>query len=358
MRHDLGQRLAGSERPLCDRYDTVMFDLDGVVYVGAQAVPGAPEHVAAAREAGMRAAFVTNNASRPAADVAEHLRELGVAADVTDVVTSAQAAARMVRDLVPEGSAVLVVGGVGLVEALTEHGLRAVAGMDEEPVAVVQGFSRDVGWPALAEAVAAVDAGLPWVASNLDATLPTPRGRAPGNGQLVDVVARTTGRRPRVAGKPERALFDETVLRVGGDHPIVVGDRLDTDIEGAVACGVDSLLVLTGVTDVAELCRARQGSRPCYVSGDLMGLFVSHPEVQVAAAHKSEDSGTSASCAGWCCRVVWSPHADDAHVSLTGSGHPDDAVRALVAACWAHQDAGGEPVSTGAADTAWREATA
>ncbi|HET7327046.1 MAG TPA: HAD-IIA family hydrolase [Nocardioidaceae bacterium] len=358
MQEDHGHRLAGCARPLCERYDTVLFDLDGVVYVGSEAVPGAREAIDAARTAGMRPAFVTNNASRPPAQIAERLRELGVRAEARDVVTSAQAAARTVRRLVPEGAAVLVVGGDGLVEALAEHGLRAVTRMDQAPAAVVQGFSRDVGWRALAEAVAAVDAGLPWVASNLDATLPTPRGRAPGNGQLVDVVARTTGQRPWVAGKPERALFDETLLRVGGAHPLVVGDRLDTDIEGAVTCGLDSLLVLTGVTGVVELCRATPGARPSYVSRDLRGLLVAHPDVRVDTARPSGPgrAAVAASCAGWSCQATESSQAGDAQVSLTGSGDQDDAVRALVSACWAYRDAAATAVRAEAIATAWRQA--
>lgn len=239
MGHELGRQLAGSSRSLCETYDTAIFDLDGVVYVGPAAVSGAPGRIRQAESAGMRLAYVTNNASRPPSAVAEHLREIGLFVDADDVVTAAQAAARMVRTMVPDGAAVLVVGGTGLVEAVGEHGLQAVSSMEDHPAAVVQGFSPDVGWRALTEAVAAVDAGLPWVASNLDATVPTSRGRAPGNGLLVDVVAGATGGRPRVAGKPERALFDETVLRVGGERPLVVGDRIDTDIEGAVRCGHD-----------------------------------------------------------------------------------------------------------------------
>ena len=356
MQHPVGRRLAGSERPLCQRYDTVMLDLDGVVYVGPDPVPGAAEWIEAVRAAGLRHAFVTNNAARTPADVAAHLRELGVDADATDVVTSAQAAARVLRELVPAGSAVLTVGDDGLVAALTEQGMRPVSRFDDEPAAVVQGFGPDVGWRALAEAVAAVDAGLPWVASNVDATLPTPRGRAPGNGALVDVVARTTGRRPRVAGKSEPALFEETALRVGGDRPIVVGDRLDTDIEGAVAYGVDSLLVLTGVTNVADLCGARSGSRPTYVSSGLGGLLRTHPAVQVSAVGSRTAAGVSASCHRWSGRVTAATRTGDAQVSLTGSGDHDDAVRALVSACWAYADASGRPVGAEAADTAWQQA--
>ncbi|MGH3385392.1 MAG: HAD-IIA family hydrolase [Nocardioidaceae bacterium] len=342
--------LARSDRPLCEVYDTGMFDLDGVVYVGRHAVPGAPEWMAEAAAAGMHLAFVTNNASRPPRVVAAHLRELGVPARDTDVVTSAQATARLVKGLVPAGAAVLVVGGDGLVEALAEHGLRSVDTLDAGAEAVVQGFGREVGWRGLAEAVAAVDAGLPWVASNLDLTIPTPRGRAPGNGQLVEVVARTTGHRPLVAGKPERPLFDETVRRVGGQRPLVIGDRLDTDIEGASRSGLDSLLVLTGVTGVAELAAAAPTQRPTYLSHDLAGLLASHP-----AAEPGGDGGR------WCCGS-WEAYVDqDGNPHLRaddGSPAGDDALRALVAACWAHQDHHGVRIADTPVSAAWRAARA
>jgi glycerol-1-phosphatase len=337
-------RLSRCDDPLCVRYDTGIFDLDGVVYVGGNAVPDAPDRIAAVRQAGMHVAFVTNNASRAPGAVAARLRQMGVELDDRDVVTSAQAAARLLAELLPRGSTVLVVGGPGLVEAVTEQGLRPVDRLDNGIAGVVQGFGPDVGWRDLAEAVAAVDAGLPWVASNLDATFPTPRGRAPGNGQLVEVVARTTGRRPaRVAGKPERALFDETLTRFGGSRPLVVGDRLDTDIEGAVRSELDSLLVMTGVTGAAELCAAPVGQRPSYVSLDLQGLLVSHPGVGF-------DDGV-ARCGGWSVRVV------QGRPVIEGGGDEGDALRTLAVAGWAYADRIGDAVNRDAITAAWEDIT-
>ena len=194
-----------------------LLDLDGVLYVGPDAVPGAPEAVRAAAAAGMRPAYVTNNASRTPEAVAEHLRELGLPAETGDVVTSAQAAATLVADRVPPGSAVLVVGGEGLVAALRERGLTAGR---TRPARTwrpwCRATTRSVGWRQLAEGAYAVATGVPWVASNMDATIPTPRGTAPGNGTLVGVVARTVGRPPdAVAGKPETPLHQESVQRTG-----------------------------------------------------------------------------------------------------------------------------------------------
>ncbi len=239
----------GSDVPLATRHDVALLDLDGVLYVGPDAVPGAPEAVIAASRAGLRPAYVTNNASRTPETVAEHLRRLGLPARAEDVVTSAQAAATLAADRLPAGAEVLVVGGEGLQVAVRERGLVPVHEAGDGVAAVLQGFSPDVGWRLLAEGTYAVAAGLPWIATNMDATVPTPRGAAPGNGALVRLIAQAAGREPdAVAGKPERPLHHESVRRTGARNPVVVGDRMDTDIEGANRAGVPSLLVLTGVT--------------------------------------------------------------------------------------------------------------
>ena len=241
---------------------------------------------------GTTLAFVTNNAARTPHSVAAHLTELGVAASTSDVVTSAQAAAHALARQLGAGSKVLVVGGEGLVVALEEQGLVPVHSQADDPAAVVQGFHPDVGWELLAEAAYTIATGVPWFASNLDLTVPTARGVAPGNGTLVNAVAAAAGRRPDlVAGKPYRPLFDETVERVGAQHPIVVGDRLDTDIEGAVNCDADSLLVMTGVTDVATLCRAPANQRPTSSRGGCPDSSTDHP------APTATDDGWT--CRGW-----------------------------------------------------------
>jgi glycerol-1-phosphatase len=348
----VGDGLRACAEPLTAAYDTAMLDLDGVVYVGGEPVAGSPRHIARAREAGMTPGFVTNNASRPPAEVAARLRRIGVDAAPEDVVTSAQAAARLVAARVPPGARVLVVGGEGLVQALAEHGLVAVYRAEEDPAAVVQGFHPDVGWRLLSEGAAAVGRGLPWVASNTDATVPTAHGRSPGNGTLVDVIATTTGRRPEVAGKPEPPLFEETLLRIGGSRPLVVGDRLETDIEGAVRCAADSLLVMTGVTDVATLALAPRGRRPAFVAADLSGLFHAHPAP--AAGH------AEVRCGGWTARVTDRDAGGAAPVpQLAGDGDPADALRALATLCWARADAadGPPPWDAAVVDAAWRAAS-
>ncbi len=307
----------GSPGALADRYDTALLDLDGVVYIGANAIEGVPQALTEARRRGMRTAFVTNNASRTPESVAGHLRELGVDAEPHDVVTSAQAAATLVLDHVGAGAAVLVVGGEGLHAALLERGLRPVTSADDAE-AVVQGFAPDVDWKLLAEGTFAVRRGVPWIASNLDSTVPTARGIAPGNGALVAVIAQTTGMSPvAVAGKPERALHEESMRRSGAQNPLVVGDRLDTDIEGANRAGVPSLLVLTGVATPADVVRAGPVHRPTYVAADLhAGLLEPHPPVTRDAR-------------GWTCGAATiTPDG-----TLSG-GTDTDGLRAACVAAW------------------------
>lgn len=312
----------GSRDPLSVGHDAVLLDLDGVLYVGDHAVDGSADAVAALRDAGVRVAFVTNNASRTPETVATHLTELGVPASARDVVTSAQAAARLVSLAVPPGSAVLVVGGDGLDAALRERGLRPVRSAADEPEAVVQGFSQDVGWRLLAEGTYAVNAGLPWVASNLDVTVPTERGMAPGNGALVNVIAQATGRRPVLSGKPESALHLEAAQRVAARRPLVVGDRLDTDIEGANRVGAASLLVLTGVTTLLDLVLAEPRFRPTYVAENLRtGVLRPHPPVRL------QPDGLWR-CGAWRCASV------EGALTLDGTGDPLDGIRALSVACW------------------------
>jgi glycerol-1-phosphatase len=314
--------LIGVARPLAEEYDLVLLDLDGVVYIGQNAVPGAAEALDRARELGTRTTFVTNNASRPPATVAQHLRDLGVSADDGDVVTSAQAAASLLAKRLPRGAKVLVVGGEGIYSTLADAGLQGVAGMDDEPQAVVQGFSPDIGWRLLAEGTRAVNAGLPWIATNTDLTVPTPYGRAPGNGTLVAAVATASGVTPEVAGKPQPTLFLEAVERYGGRRPLVVGDRLDTDIEGAIAAGIDGLSVLTGVHLVRDLVAAGSSRRPALIARDLDGLLEAHPAPGVEGSVATVREAVVA--------------ATDGMITVRTAGtDPLDLVRAGCAAAWA-----------------------
>lgn len=317
--------LLAADPPIAS-HDGVLVDLDGVVYIGEQAIGNAVAGLAKVRQAGLRVVFITNNASRSPELVAERLRGFGVPADPRDVVTSAQAAARLVRDRCGPGSRVLVTGSRALRDEIDAAGLCAVQGADEQPAAVVQGFDPALGYPDLAEAALAVRAGAFWVATNEDSTLPDTRGMLPGNGALVAAVATATGRRPLVAGKPSRFLFEEALRRAGLRNPIVVGDRPETDVAGARAAGLTSLLVLSGVTTPAELLEAPEQQRPTYLAQDLLGLFDEHPPVrlEVGAAR---------------CRD-WYAHIDHNRLTLRGAGDRLDALRALAACAWQASDRG------------------
>jgi len=318
--------LAGCAEPLARAYDVALVDLDGVVYVGADAVPHAVASLAAARDLGQGAAYVTNNALRTPAAVAAHLRRLGARAEASDVVTSAQAAARLLAERLPAGSRVLVAGGEGLRVALAERGLVAVGGAEDGAVAVVTGHDPEQTWARLAEAALALGRGLPWVASNTDVSVPSPRGRLPGAGAVVALLSAATGRDPDdVAGKPHPALHRESVERTGARRPLVVGDRLDTDIAGAHAGGAASLLVLTGVTEAEDLLDLPPELRPTYLAADLRGLLTAQPAPRVQGATT----------------IVGGATARRTQEGLLVEGADAlDRLRAAATACWALRDAG------------------
>jgi glycerol-1-phosphatase len=330
----LSSGLKGCSQPLSDSYDAALLDLDGVVYLGGHPIPGAADALTAAAKRGMKLAYVTNNASRSPNAIAAQLAGMGVPATAADVVTSAQAAARVIAARLPEGAPVLVVGGTGLRLAVRARGLRPVTTAADRPLAVVQGYSHDISYGLLAEAALALNAGALYVASNADPTLPTARGLQPGNGSLVQVLVHATGREPVVAGKPETPLHAESVQRVGAKRPVVVGDRLDTDIEGAVRAGTDSLLVLTGVTAPADLLLAGPQRRPSYVAEDLTGLNASHPDVT------SGDGRFS--CGGWTAAAARTA-AGAGWLTVSGSGSWIDGLRALSAAAWSAGAPAGSP---------------
>jgi HAD superfamily hydrolase (TIGR01450 family) len=331
----------GCSAPPSEVYDVALLDLDGVVYVGPDAVPGVPGALAAARAGGMRLGFVTNNAARTPEDVADHLSALGVPARSTDVITSSQAAATVVAGLFPPGARVLPVGGRGVAAALTAAGLTVVDRAEDEPAAVVQGYGREVGWVQLSEAVVAVRNGARHVATNADATIPSPRGPLPGNGAMVGVVSAITGQAPLVTGKPDPAMHAECVRRTGARRPLVVGDRLDTDIEGARRAGAASLLVLTGVTDPGTLLAAAPDHRPDLLSTDAGGLLTLHPAVLT--------DGQGRRCGNWLARPA---EADDVLIleattgQDTGNGAEDglDGLRALCVAHWSRHPHDGAAV--------------
>ena len=323
--------LESSREPLVERYDLVMLDLDGVVYVGEEAVPGAAEALRRVRETGVHLAYVTNNASRSPDAVAEKLGRVGVEAEADDVVTSAQAAAHLLAEQHPSGSPVANLGAEGLRRALAEEGLVPTDVQDDDAVAIVTGYNPDLVWSDIMRAAMRIRDGLPWVASNTDLTFPLEGGEAPGPGVLVEMVSRFSEVDPVVAGKPQPPLLEETIRRVGGERPLMIGDRLDTDIEGARNLDVPSLLVMTGVTGLDELVAATERQRPTYVGQGLDSLFDAHEAPQ--QEHGSWAVGG------------WRASTTDGRLRVEGEGSGSAWWQVVAAAGWAYLDQTGEAVS-------------
>lgn len=279
---------SASDQPLVDRHDGLLLDLDGVLQLDDQPVAHAVDVMAELAQRGTSLLFLTNNAARPPADVAARLTAIGYAAQPEQVLTSAMVAADVLRRRLQPGSQVLVIGGAGLVDAVAAVGLQPVSVAGSDVVAVVQGWSPEVGWRLLAEGAVALRTGAAWVATNADRTLPSPRGPLPGNGSLVAALRTATDLEPEVVGKPQRGMFHSAVASLGAASPLMIGDRLDTDIAGARAAGLPTLLVLTGVSGPRDLLAADPGQRPTYLGVDLRVLLQPYREPTV--------QGSSATC--------------------------------------------------------------
>jgi HAD superfamily hydrolase (TIGR01450 family) len=316
----------------------LLLDLDGTVYRGPTPTDGALDALA---RSPIRALFVTNNASSSPDEVATHLRECGVTATSEDVVTSAQSAARLLADQLKAGSRVLVLGTEALAAEIRTVGLSPVRRFRDSPAAVVQGHSPFTGWTQLCEAALAIRAGSIWVATNLDTTLPSERGLVPGNGSMVAALARATGCAPQVAGKPTMAIVANALSRGQFQAPLVVGDRLDTDIAGAYAAGLPSLLVLTGVSSASDVVHACHGQRPTYIARDLRGLHDPVEDVAVAEQY------------------AWRVDIGRATVTITSTGADPAAdglsvVRAVAHALWDNSFQGDAPTTVQPGDdVAW-----
>jgi len=324
---------------LAEQHDCLLVDLDGTLFRGAEPTVGAVETVAGITT---RALFITNNASRSAGDVAAHLRELGFSAKPEDIVTSAQTAARVLAKQLPAHAPVLIVGTEALAGEVSAVGLRPVRRWDDGPVAVVQGHSPHTGWADLAEAALAIRGGALWIAANVDVTLPSERGLLPGNGAMVAALRAATDHEPQVTGKPQPILMADALRRGNFRAPLVIGDRLDTDIAGANAAELPSLLVLTGVSSAQDAVRAEPGQRPTYIGHDLRALRDSPEPLRVAH------------------QPAWHIDIDGPMVTISAvdDGGDDDGlsiVRAAANAVW-NSDLNGRAVVFLAGDNAARDA--
>jgi glycerol-1-phosphatase len=255
---------------LAGRYDSFLMDLDGVVYIGAEPVAHAADSIAELRRLGKGLAFVTNNCSRTGPEVADHLASVGVQASADEIVTSGEVTAEVLS--ARQVRTAFVVGETGIREALADVGIEILDGSPERVEAVVVGWDRGVDYWKLKTASVLIERGASFVATNPDVSFPGPdQERWPGAGALIAAIEVTTGRRAEVIGKPEPPLLLAALSRAGGGEPLFIGDRIDTDIAGAVGLGWDSVLVLTGITSATEAAAA--DPRPTYVADDLSALF-------------------------------------------------------------------------------------
>ena len=274
--------MSAGEGALAARFRALAFDLDGTVYLEDQVVPAAPGTLRAIRELGVRIAFVTNNATRPAAAVVEKLGGFGIKATVEEVLTSSQAAVILLGgEAALRGRGVLVVGGAGLREALAGAGARLLEPGDWRQAEVVAaGLDPDFTYQKARAAVLAIAAGARFVGSNADPSLPTPEGPWPGAGAVLAFLSTGSGRQAEIAGKPARAMFEALATALGPGPRMMVGDRVDTDLTGAQALGWTTALVLTGVTRLDQLLDVEVV--PDHLLADVGGLLDEPaPEIRV-----------------------------------------------------------------------------
>jgi len=300
-------------------FDAIGFDLDGVVYRGPVAVPGAPEAINELRRRGVRLGYVTNNAQRPPATIADQLIGFGIDCEADDIVTSAQATAYLMGDELPDGAEVLIVGSPGLADEIAAVGLKPTFERSASTAAIIVGFEPTLTWDDLNEGCYAVQAGARYYACNDDLTRPSDKGIAVGTGAVLLAMRQPLGIAPTMGGKPARPLLDEARRRLGAQRPLLVGDRLDTDIEGARNAGWASLFVLSGAHGLAELLVAPPGQRPDYLTADVSGLL-EPPRVAVAVE------------GGWRCGDAMAQVASDLVVTLEG---PRETLPQQLDAWWA-----------------------
>lgn len=270
-----------------DLFDALLFDMDGTLMNGSTVIEHGVDALAAARARGLAIAFATNNASRTPDMVVEHLASLGYEAHANEVVNSPMVAMSLVRAHVEPGSTILVVGGRGLVEEVERNGYTVTREDRDDVKAVIQGFAPTVGWADLAEAAYAIRRGALFVATNIDSTLPTEKGFAPGNGSLVHALEFSTGVKAVAAGKPEPAMFKVAAEISSSSRPLAIGDRLDTDLEGGNRANVPTFHTLTGVSSWIDAAHAPAIQRPVFVRPNLSFLAKSaaHPVIDAERAH-------------------------------------------------------------------------
>ncbi|WP_198586750.1 HAD-IIA family hydrolase [Glycomyces xiaoerkulensis] len=322
-------RLTAATEPLASAYDLALLDLDGVVYLLGQPIPESAATIGDLPVHDCEPVFVTNNASRSPETVAEALHGMDIPARADQILTSAQVVASGIVDRVGSGAKVLSIGSAALREALESAGL-ALADEPREAQAVAFGMTFDLTWRDLTAVTVAARSGALWAVANLDATLPTPDGPLPGSGALADAVSTALGRGPDlVAGKPRPPIYEAALARRPGGRAIMVGDRPDSDIEGANRAGIDSLLVFTGVVSPREALRLPPERRPTHLGWSIGALTETHPRL-----HWNE-AVDRVECGGWTAVL------ERGRIVLGGEGADLDGWRALCELSWAAMDMAG-----------------
>jgi HAD superfamily hydrolase (TIGR01450 family) len=257
---------------LADRFDGLLIDLDGVVWIGREPVPGSPKTLRTLLDAGKRIAFVTNNPGKPPAAYAERLGRLGVGVGVEQIVTAGMVAARLAGEAAA-GEGAFVIGAAALKEMVAATGARLLEGEEAwEAKAVVVSGHRGFDYEELLTAKRALERGAALFATSHDPTMPFPGGELPGTGAVLAAVETASGRRAEIAGKPERHLFEMAREAVGGCESVaMIGDRVSSDIEGGRRAGLETILVLSGTTSREEATVASPA--PDFVLEDLSGLL-------------------------------------------------------------------------------------
>ncbi len=326
-----------SSHSILDRYDGLLVDLDGTVFAGGKLIDGAKEGLE-----GRLVSYVTNNASRSPADVAQRLWDLGIDAEPNQVLTSAQAACLLAmnevveRDGVHNPPSAYVIGTESFRDLAREAGFQVVDSAYAEPDVVLQGHDPHNTWEKLSEGALAIRRGALFVASNLDTSLPSERGLLVGNGSMVAAVQTATGVRPLSSGKPGPEMFRAAADRLGAQQPLVIGDRLDTDIAGGIAAGFDTMCVLTGVSTHHDVLDTTH--RPTHIAGSLSATLcgwnaeVSGGEILVSSGEEGDLSVMAAEAVAVVAPLYWEIRdaTPERHIRIT----PKDAIAREAIEAW------------------------
>lgn len=258
---------------LADGFDGLLIDLDGVVWIGREPVPGSPQALAALLESGKQVVFVTNNPARPPAAYAERLRSLGVKVGEDRIVTAGMVAARLAAEAAGPGGSAFVIGAAPLKEMVAATGTRVLEGEEARGAgAVVVSGHRGFDYDELLTAKLALDGGAALVATSHDPTMPMPGGEWPGTGSILAAVETASGRTAEIAGKPEGHLFEMALEAIGSPKRVaMIGDRISSDIEGGRRAGLETILVLSGTTTREQAEAAEPG--PDHVVESLSALL-------------------------------------------------------------------------------------